>query len=392
MTDFHHGVRIIEIADGARPIQSIETAIIGAVVTAPDADSAMFPSNGMVQITDVQEALAKIGETGTGYAFLDGVKDHGSPIIHLSIVPEGATAEETTANVIGTNENGQRTGLQALRTAKQQFGFKPRILGVPELDTLAVATELAGLAADTQSFAYATARKEDGSVANTVAEAVAYRNNFGNRELMVIHPEFMVADSKGAVVTGSAVSRALGLRAFLDENYGWHKTISNVPVQGVLGISKSVSWELQDPSTDAGLLNASDVTTIINEDGYRLWGSRTCSADPLFAFESDTRTAQVIADMMARAHLWAVDKPLYASLARDIVEGLNAQGRSLISQGRLLGFEAYIDNKLNTPTSLRSGKLFIDYEYTAVPPMENLNLRQRVSDRYLIDFAASLDA
>ncbi len=392
MNEYHHGVRVVEINDGARPIRAISTAVIGMVVTAPDADVDAFPVNELVQITNVQDALGKIGATGTGPKALEAIKDHGSPIIHMIVVPEGATPEETTANVIGTNEDGQRTGLQALRTAKQKFGFKPRILGVPELDTLAVTVELAGIASDTKSFAYAIARKEDGSVADTVAEAVAYRNNFGSRELMIIHPEFIVADGTGNHVNESSVSRALGLRAYLDENFGWHKTISNIPVQGVLGISKSISWELQDPSTDAGLLNASEVTTLINEDGYRFWGSRTCSDDPLYAFESDTRTAQTIADMIARAHLWAVDKPLYASLARDIVEGLNAEGRNLVGSGYLLGFEAYIDNSLNTAESLGQGKLYIDYEYTAVPPLENLNLRQRVSDRYLLNFAQNVDA
>lgn len=392
MTDFHHGVRLIEVTDGPRPIRSIETAVIGAVVTAPGADNAVFPATGLVQITDVQEAMSKIGTDGTAYAFLDGVKDHGSPIIHLSIVAEGATPEDTAVNVVGGSEGGERTGLQALLSAQQTFGFKPRILGVPELDTLSVATELAGIAEKTGSFAYATARKEDGSVANTVAEAVAYRNNFGSRALMILHPEFLVTDHEGMAVKGSPVSRALGLRAYLDENQGWHRTISNIPVQGVQGISKSISWELTDPSTDAGLLNASDVTTIINHQGYRFWGSRTCSSDPLFAFESDTRTAQIVGEMIARAHMPYIDRPIYASLARDIVEGLNAEGRSLVSQGRLLGFNAFVDDRLNTPDSLREGKLYIDYEYTAVPPLENLNLRQRVTDRYLIDFATSVAA
>jgi len=387
MTDFHHGVRVAEVNDGARPIRAISTAIIGVVVTAPNADPDIFPVNKLVQITNVQTALGQIGETGTGARVLEAIKDHGSPLIHLVVVPEGATTEETTVNVIGSNENGVRTGLQALRTAKQKFGNQPKILGVPELDTLAVTVELAGIAAQTKAFAYAVARKEDGSVADTVAEAVAYRNNFGNRELMILHPEFLTLDTAGNERPESSVARALGLRALIDEQSGWHKTLSNVPVQGVTGISKSISWELQDPSTDAGVLNESEVTTLINEDGFRFWGSRTCSSDPLFAFESDTRTAQVIADTLARAHLFAVDKPLYASLPRDIVEGLNAKGRELVGSGYLLGFNAWIDETANTKESLGDGKLYIDFEYTAVPPLEQLNLRQRVSDRFLVELS-----
>ncbi|HID9744540.1 TPA: phage tail protein, partial [Proteus mirabilis] len=35
---------------------------------------------------------------------------------------------------------------------------------------------------------------------------------------------------------------------------------------------------------------------------------------------------------------------------------------------------------------LKDGKLTLDYDYTPVPPMENLMLRQRISDKYLMDF------
>lgn len=65
------------------------------------------------------------------------------------------------------------------------------------------------------------------------------------------------------------------------------------------------------------------MTTLIRRDGFRFWGSRTCSDDPLFAFESYTRTAQVLADTMAEGQMWAIDKPLTPSLARDIVETIS---------------------------------------------------------------------
>ena len=38
-------------------------------------------------------------------------------------------------------------------------------------------------------------------------------------------------------------------------------------------------------------------------------------------------------DTMAEAHMWAMDKPLNPSLARDIIEGIRAKMRSLVSQG-----------------------------------------------------------
>ncbi|HEK0556198.1 TPA: phage tail protein, partial [Proteus mirabilis] len=162
--------------------------------------------------------------------------------------------------------------------------------------------------------------------------------------------------------------------------------LSNITVNGVTGISKDIYWDLQDPATDAGLLNEKGVTTLIRRDGFRFWGSRTCSDDPLFAFESYTRTAQVLADTMAEGQMWAIDKPLTPSLARDIVETINAKLRSLVSQGYLLGGECWYDPTSNSKEALKDGKLTLDYDYTPVPPMENLMLRQCITDKYLMDF------
>jgi phage tail sheath protein FI len=39
-TDFLHGVEVVTVAGGPRPIQTIRSAIIGIVGTAPDADVA----------------------------------------------------------------------------------------------------------------------------------------------------------------------------------------------------------------------------------------------------------------------------------------------------------------------------------------------------------------
>ena len=77
---------------------------------------------------------------------------------------------------------------------------------------------------------------------------------------------------------------------------------------------------------------------------------------------------------------------------KDIIEGLNAKGREWTRQGYLLGFNAWFDETINTPEVLKAGKLYIDYDYTPVPPLENLMLQQRITDRYLVDFAARVAA
>lgn len=387
--EYHHGVRVLEINEGNRPIRTVSTAVIGVVCTAEDADATMFPLNTPVLLTNVQSAIGKAGTQGTLAPTLQAIADQTKPLTVVVRVATGATPSETTSNIIGgTNAAGKYTGMKALLAAQGQLKVKPRILGVPGLDSLQVATALVSLAQQLRGFAYLSANG-----CKTKEEATAYRENFGAREAMVIWPDFLQwSTTTNSTVTAPAVARALGLRAKLDQEVGWHKTLSNIPVDGVTGISADVFWDLQNPATDANYLNGNEVTTLINESGYRFWGSRTCTDDPLFAFENYTRTAQVLADTIADAHLWAMDKPMHNSLVRDILEGINAKFRELVAGGYLIGGSAWYDEEANTVTTLKAGKLYIDYDYTPVPPLEDLTLRQRITDRYLANFASSINS
>lgn len=388
-TDYHHGVRVIEIDGGIRPIRTIATAIIGLVATASDADAAFFPLDTPVLLTSVLAGIAKAGTQGTLLKTLTAIAAQTNAMVVVVRVAAGVDEAATNTAVIGgVTAGGQYTGMKALLAAQAQLGVKPRILACPGLDTEPVATALAGIAQQLRAFAYVSAWDCD-----TKEEVALYRENFGQREIMVIWPNFLAWDSvASATAEVPAVAYAVGLRAKLDNDIGWHKTLSNIPINGVTGLSKDVFWDLQDPSTDAGYLNASEVTTLIRKEGFRFWGSRTCSADPLFAFENYTRTAQVLADTIAEAHLWAVDKPLNPSLARDIIEGINAKFRELRALGYLIDGSAWYDPDANSEVTLKDGKLYIDYDYTPVPPLENLLFRQRITDRYLVDFAAQIGA
>ncbi len=388
-TDYHHGVRVTEISDGVRTIRTVSTAIIGMVCTAQDADETAFPLNEPVLITNVNTAIGKAGTQGTLYKALDAIADQATPVIVVVRVAEGTTEAETISNIIGTTTaDGKYTGMKALLAAQTKLSVKPRILGVPGLDSLPVATELISIAQKLRAFCYVSAYG-----CETKEAAVTYRDNFGAREVMVIWPDFVGWDTTtSANITLWATARALGLRAKIDEDTGWHKTLSNVTVNGVTGISKDVYWDLQLTSTDSDYLNSNEVTTLIQQDGFRFWGSRTCSDDPLFCFENYTRTAQVLADTIAEAHMWAVDKPITPTLVKDIIEGINAKFRELKALGYIVDGKAWYNTELNSETTLKSGKLYIDYDYTPVPPLENLMLQQRITDTYLADFASKIAA
>ncbi|HHL3255726.1 phage tail sheath protein [Citrobacter braakii] len=394
MSDFHHGVEVVEINDGTRTISTVSTAVVGMVCTASDADAGAFPLNEPVLITNPQSAIAKAGTKGTLKKSLQLIANQSKPVVVVVRVAEGTGDDEeaqkqTISNIIGTtDENGKYTGLKALLTAKAVTGVKPRILGVPGLDTQEVATALVSVAQKLRAFAYVSAWG-----CKTISDVIAYRENFSARELMIIWPEFLGWDTTASATTTSyATAIALGLRAKIDNDTGWHKTLSNVGVNEVTGISASVFWDLQEKGTDADLLNEAGVTTLIRADGFRFWGNRNCSDDPLFQFENYTRTAQVIADTMAEGHMWANDKPITVTLIRDIIDGINAKFRELKSGGYIIDATCWFDEEANSKETLKAGKLFIDYDYTPVPPLEHLTLRQRITDKYLANLISSVNS
>ncbi len=387
---FKHGITVTEITAGARTLTAVSTAILGLVATADDADAETFPLNRPVLIADVESAIGKAGVNGTLATSLRAIADQTRPVLVVVRVAQGADAAARAANVIGTSgADGQKTGMQALLAAQAQLGVKPKILGAPGLETQAVTAALAVVAKKLRAFVYARA------IGDTVAAATAYRTNFAERELMLLMPDFLAFDvTAKANVTSFAAARAMGLRAAIDAEVGPHKTLSNMPVAGVVGLTKDLHWDLEDQNSEANLLNAKEVTALVRTDsGYRFWGNRTTAeAESQFAFESTVRVGQLIADTVARGMLWAIDKPLNPSLAKDIIETINGLFRQLKASGVILGASCWFDEAANSTASLKAGKLRIDYDYTVPPPLEDLGFNQRITDAYFADFAKQLTA
>lgn len=386
-TTFKHGITVTEVSNGARTLTAVSTAIIGLVATAADADATVFPLDTPVLVSSVETAIGQAGSEGTLARSLRAIADITRPVIVVVRVAEGDSEAETASNVIGTvTADGTPTGMQALLTAASQVGVVPRILGTPGLESQAVTTALAIVAKKLRGFAYARA------IGATIAAAKLYRANFSQRELMLLMPDFTVWDTAASAnVQSYAAAHAMGLRAMIDEDTGPHKTLSNVAVDGVVGLSQPVRWSISDQDTDAGLLNASQITALIRKtSGFAFWGNRTCSDVPEFAFESTVRVAQLLADTIELGMEWAVDKPLTPALARDVIETVNGLFRRLRAAGVLLGAEAWYDESVNTVDTLRTGKLTIRYKYTVPPPLEDLSFSQEITDEYFADFAAQL--
>lgn len=382
---FFHGIRVNQLPADLKPVLEKSSAVIGllATATAPVgaptvALDAAFPVGVPVLITNVAAAIAAAGTGGTLKPALEAIRDQGSPLIIVirSAITTGELADPTQSELL-------IDAMQGFLTAEAQTSIRPRIFGAPGLDEQTVVNALVTVAQSLRGMVYAHCRDVDGAICATRVDAALYADGFGQRELMLLWPDFAGWD-------GKAVAVALGLRAMIDTKRGWHKSLSNVTVNGVTGITKDVTFDIRSDTCDAHVLNQANVTTLIRMNGFRFWGNRTTSADPEYAFEVATRTDQAIEDAIADAEAPYIDEPMTLALVRTIEEVADMKLSVYKAQGRIIGGNAFYDWALNPVDQLQNGQLHLNYDFTAVAPMEGLGLNKRITGKYYLSFAQNL--
>jgi phage tail sheath protein FI len=398
---FLHGVEVVEIDSGPRPIRTVRSSVIGLIGTAPAADEDQFPYHMPVLIAGSRKEAAGLGSEGTLPAAIDDIFDQTGAMIVVIRVPDfgGEFGGEefpvfdgelgfapwlpNISEIIGgvDEETGQYLGIQAFLAAESEVHVTPRILIAPEYShNPAIANELLSVAERLRAVVIA-----DGpNMSDT--EAIDYREMFGSPRLYLVDPWVRTWDVNiDAEVVRPASARVAGLIAKSDAERGFWWSPSNREIRGVLGTARSVDFALGDVNARANYLNEHEVTTIIQKTGFRLWGNRTCSADPKWAFLSVRRTADMINESLLRAHMWAVDRNITKTYLEDVLEGVNAYLRHLRTVGAIINGRAWADPDLNTPDQISQGKVYIDFDFTPPYPAEHITFRSHLVNDYLVE-------
>jgi phage tail sheath protein FI len=465
-TTFLHGVEVLQIDTGARPIQTVRSSVIGLIGTAPDADAAKFPLNTPVLVARRSE-MAGLGEAGTLQSALDLIYDQAGAVVVVVRVQEGADEAATLNNVRGgiNNGTGAYEGVHAFLAAENEVGFSPRILVAPGFTHQRTSNGILSIAVQTQGSGYTTAPAVTISggggsgatavavlgtganagkvvsititnpgkgyttnptvtiaappaggvqaVAGTVtrgtvrsevlaemlgianrlraviiadgpnttdAAAIQMADDFGSDRIYVVDPWVL---SDGASIPAS--SAVAGLINKVDNERGFWWSPSNNEIAGIEGTARAIDFTLGDYTSRANLLNEAKIATIIREQGFRLWGNRTLATDPKYAFLSVRRTADMVNESILRGHLWAVDRCITATYLEEVQESVREYLRSLVARGAILGGDVWVDPDLNTPTSIASGQVFFDFEFTPCFPAERVTFRSHLVNSYVVD-------
>lgn len=399
---FLHGAEVIEIDDGARPIRAVATSVIGIVGTAPFADPAVFPLDTPVLITRPAQAAALMAtwdatananaSVGSLPSAIADIHDQAQPPIVIVRVDVAAAGGSQLTNQLAEVKGVQAesSGVYALLAAKGLVKAQPRILiatgwthQVPQVSSADVANPVAAALKVVADKLRAVAIVDGPN--DTDADAIDKADREGGQRVYVVDPHIKATDHKGVIVTRPASAAVAGVIARTDRERGFWWSPSNQPINGVLGLSRPIDFSLSDPATSSNLLNEAGVATIINEDGYRLWGNRTSGSDAAWTFLSVRRTADIIHDAVEKSYLWALDRPQSAQLLDDVVGSVEAYLRDLKLRGAILGGRAWLDEELNTPTSLKSGRAYVNFDFEPPPPLERLTFRAFREDAYFTE-------
>lgn len=200
---FHHGTRVFQSAETPVLVRTAQTAVIGLIGTAPDADTTAFPLNKPVQILRPSDAVL-LGDTGTLMEAIDSIYDQVVCPIIVVRVEEGETMPESWANLVGSQVSF--TGVHAFRRAKPDGLYKPKLLLAPGFTQTSPADGIASVAVTAGGTGYpatGTTVAISGSTGGSGAEAEAVVVAGVVTSIVVTKPGFGYTGTITATVTGT---------------------------------------------------------------------------------------------------------------------------------------------------------------------------------------------
>lgn len=380
---YHHGTRLSESSETPVLVQVAQTAVVGLLGTAPDADPVKFPLNTPVLLKGTPTDAVGIGDTGTLKDAIDDVFDQVGAYTIVIRVEEGADLAGTMSNLVG--DATERTGVHALLKSEPTLGIKPRLIAAPGFTSgdgvtaNPVVAELIGVLDALRAVAFV-----DGPD-TTDADAIAYRQLIGSQRVYVVDPKVLVYDTgTDANVARPASARFAGVQARVDKTLGFWHSLSNKPINGIVGVSRPVTY-----GAHSNYLNEQHVNTIINiGSGFITWGNRGATSDDLWVFLAVRRTADFINEAIEKAYMEFVDKPFSAANVKLMIESGNAAMRTFVAEGAIIGGKVWLNQDLNEPIALASGRITLSLDFEPPAPMEDIRFIAHRNIEYYLELTA----
>lgn len=302
------------------------------------------------------------------------------------------------ADVNGTVTNGVRTGIKLGEDCFNLFGFHPKILIAPVFSTQSsVSAELAILTPKVRGVALV-----DAPIGTTPTQAITGRGPSGainfstsSDRVVLCYPHLKVYDeaTNGTRLEPYSI-RFAGVICRTDVDKGYWNSPSNQEILGVLGMERSISFRVNDPSTEANALNEAGITTVANSfgTGFRTWGNRSAAWPTVTHpknFIAVRRTADVIAESIEFSSLQFSDMPINQAFIDSVLGTANGFMRTLVARGAIIDGIVYYDKAKNPPEELASGHIVFNYSFMPPIPAERITYESFVDINMLAQLTGS---
>jgi uncharacterized protein len=455
-----HGVEVVELSAGPRPIAAAASSIIGLVGISDTADVneliLVSSDNDLAQFGDpvqgntIARALKAIFDQGGATCLVVNVynaTDHRTQVTNEDVTASGSNYQGVNpfyADVVVKDSTGVTTydlnddyivedyivkrvsgsafaegaalkisykhlnpslvadadlfgtageGLELFDTALTQFGFTPKILIAPYFSSDkqvadALVTKATSLKAITLLDSDATA----------VSEALTDRGDATNvlgtnsQRALLCFPQVEVEWPIWVKTQNSPYSMYLaGVIANSDNNTsrGYWFPPSNVQIMGINKPSVTITFDPSNTGTQANLLNAAGICTIVNSygTGWLAWGQRNASFPTSSLptnFINVRRTADIIHLSVIQSSLQYIGQPINGAVIDAIKESVNEFIRTLIQRGALIdGSKCNFRAVDNPPASIAAGQLTFQIVMMPAPGLERLTFNSFIDTNLL---------
>lgn len=359
---------------------------------------------------DIISVVVKV-EGGGGDPLVEGVDYSINRITGIiTVLPGGALASASKANVayvyadpsavdsadiIGTETEGVRSGAQAWLDCASRFGFGPKVLIAPGFSSSeTVVAALQVLAQEAKLRAVALADVAVGATFDEVLEGRAPEGDLdltaSDQRVFYCYPHCKVYDAASdSTVLGPFSSRLAGVIAKVDSERGYWHSPSNKQILGVTGIEVPLTAAVNDENCEVNQLNAAGVVTIFTGygAGVRVWGNRSSAfpaSSDIRTFMAVRRTIDMVDESIELAALEFLDGPVTQVLIDAILASVNEFLRTLVTRGALApGSRCEYFPEDNPPSELAAGHVTFTKTFCPPPPLERLTYKSMLDTTLL---------
>ena len=312
----------------------------------------------------------------------------------------------TATEIIGTNTGGTKTGAELITDIPGllNISLNKGVLLAPDFTHQLVQ----GGGANPVTTKLLTLANTCGTIVvsdtpNTNKEdAVTWAFNNASERIYAIGLGFIKKSINGQLLTRPSAASVAGVIAGLDAlEGGVANSPSNRTINGVEGLAKPASFSIavfdDSANTDANFLNFNDnaVATIVNNNGYKVWGNYSTSDSGLQTrFINVKRALDETRVKLAKKAESYVDRNISSGYVDAVTAALKSEINTLIGnpgKGLLLSGDVWpASADKNTPESLLSGRIFFNVVVAIASPAQQIILNTTLQNGYLTEFTEAL--